>query len=305
MCVCVCVGTSPLSRKSSSQSESTPLSSPSSLLATGATLNPFAAVGCDSGSCEHWQSSGSASSSGGQSPLLVAAGRTARENGRNPEDLRRPFPTSQVLDMKNNLQIETAGLPEPNPEAPSPLSPKGLQFRYRPFLSSSSSLQSPIPRSASSLVATPTSSRSPRPPSSSLLPHDKCLSPFNSDLTPHSHTHHRQLHRLRTHLSTSSVGVPSVHRSPQSKAELLAAAETAKSRTTVNSPLSKLSVSTSVDEYHLLCVREEGRGDQAQQKKRRSSETSLDRDEGLMESDSSLPESCDEGLGVPAATKQT
>ena len=282
----VCVGNSPLhhsSRKSSSVSESTPLTSPSSLLAAANTLtvNPFA-VGYDSGSCEHWHSSGSASSSGGQSPLLV---RTARENGRSFEDSRKPHPP---LEMKNNLQIETTGLSDSHHDTPSPLSPKGLQFRHRPFLSSSS-LQSPIPRSPNLTVATPTSSRSPRPPTASLLQHDKQLSPFNSDLgTYPPSSSHRQLHRLRGHISGSSLTVPvSLLRSQPKPPELAAVVEPLKPR--LYSPLSKLSVSTSVDEYHV-----------PQRKRRNNSDMCLDRDESMMESDSGDP---GEGLDVTAAKR--
>ena len=317
------VGNSPLhhvSRKSSSQSESTPLSSPSSVQAGGPlSANPFA-LNYDSGNCDHWQSSTSASSSGGQSPLLVTASSVGgRENGRNAEETRRAVIFPHALEMKNNLYIETTGLPDPNQDAPSPLSPKGLQFRHRPFLSSSSSLQSPIPRSANSLVAgaTPASSRSPRPPSSSLLQHDKYLSPFNSDFGPHPHGHahthphsstHRQLHRLRAHLSASSLGVPSSLPRAQPKPEIGCdpPAKSFSSRLSVHSPLSKLSVSASIDENSgAPSVREGGRGDLSGRRKRRNSELSLDQEESVMESDSSLVGSCDEGVDMVSAAKRT
>lgn len=302
------VGNSPLhhsSRKSSSQSESTPLSSPSSLHPpTSLSVNPFA-VNYDSGHSDHWLSSGSASSSGGQSPLLVSCGGGGRENGRHSDDIRRATLFPQAVEMKNNLHIETTGLPDPNPDAPSPLSPKGLQFRYRPFLPSSS-LQSPIPRLANSIIsgATPSSSRTPRPLSSSLLAHDKYLSPFNSDLLgphPHGHAHthphltsHRQLSKLRaqSHFSASSLSVPLPR--PQTKPETETPPKSLPSRLSVHSPLSKLSVSTTVDEPVVG-----GRGEL--RKKRRNSEISID----VMESDSSLAESCDEGIDMATGAKQT
>ena len=282
--VCICAGNSPLHHtlhKSSCHAESTPLSSPSSLLSVGAalTVNPFA-INYDSGNCDHWQSSGSTSSSGGQSPLLMNTGTSGvgRENGMSSklvtDEARRSVANCmgypQVGEMRNNLQIETTGLPDPNPEVPSPLSPKGLQFRHRPFLPSSS-LQSPIPRSAGVSVlvgssATPTPTRSSAPlslskSSSSLLQHDKYLSPFNSDLgTAHGHAHnhphthansHRPLYRLRPHLSTPAVHRHQVVVKPEQA--LGSAVEMTKSfpgRLSVHSPLSKLAVSTSVEEYH-------------------------------------------------------
>ena len=304
-------GNSPLhhsSRKSSSHSESTPLSSPSSLHPPASlSANPFA-VNYDSGHSEHWASSGSGSSSGGQSPLLVSSGG-GRENGRNGDEVRRHALFSGATEMKNNLHIETTGLPDQNPDAPSPLSPKGLQFRYRPFLPSAS-LQSPIPRLANSLVsgATPSSSRPLRPPSSSLVLHDKHLSPFNSDLFGpygHAHTHphsttHRQLSRLR-----ASHGVPPSLPRLQTKPEADTPTKSFLNRLSVNSPLSKLSVRTSFDEHSvvLVGVREGGRIELG--KKRRNSEASIDREESVMESDSSLAGSCDEGIDMTTAAKQT
>ena len=40
-------------------------------------------------------------------------------------------------------------------------------------------------------------------------------------------------------------------------------------------------------------------------KKRRNSDASIDREESVMESDSSLAESCDEGIDMTTAAKQT
>ena len=350
----MCAGNSPLYHSSRKHSESTPLSSPSSLLSVGAALatNPFA-TNYDSGNCDHWQSGGSGSSSGGQSPLLVntcsSVSNTGRENGINSriivDDSKRNSATllgySQVGEMRNNLQIETTGLQDPNPEVPSPLSPKGLQFRHRPFPLSSSSLQSPIPRpgitvggsTAPIIPVRNTPLPISKSSSSSLLQHDKYLSPFNSDLNhPHGHAHthphthastHRQLYRLRTHLST-----PAVHRLQVKPAEQgctpIEATKSFSTRLSVHSPLSKLAVSTSVEEYHCnnpatSTYYVEGRrgGNEGgmnressrrniRKIKRRSSEASLDgRDESLMESDSSLAESCDEGIEMTTNTKQT
>ena len=294
------------SRKSSSQSESTPLSSPSSLQPPSSS-NPFA-VSHDSGHSDHW--SGSGSSSGGQSPLLVSCG--GRENGRNADEPRRHTLFSGAIEMKNTLHIETAGLPDPNHEAPSPLSPKGLQFRYRPFLPSTS-LQSPIPRLANSLVsgATPSSLRPPRPLSTSLLLlHDKHLSPFNSDtLGPHSyghpHTHphtttHRQVSKLRASLGVPPPSLPRLATKPETETP----SKSFLNRLSVYSPLSKLSVSTSFDEHSVVVmgVREGGGRGEGVGKKRRNSEASIDHEESVMESGSSLAESCDEGIDM--ATKQ-
>ena len=336
-CVCVYTGNSPLhhSSRKSSHSESTPLSSPSSLIAGGPlSTNPFA-VNYDSGNCDHWQS-GSASSSGGQSPLLIntTSSVTGRENGfRVAEDSRK---TTWYQHAVDNLHIETTGLSDSTSDAPSPLSPKGLQFRHRPLPLCSSSIQSPIPRSISTVVNPASPSRTtplPLSKSSSSLQHDKYLSPFNSDLGghplhghahtyPHSHANpHRQLIRVRHSSASSSSAPPPPSHRLQGKPEQGPGAESAKSfsnRLTVHSPLSKLSVSTSVEEYHCTAYHEGrrggegvgggGRGDfnrRSVRKKRKNSEVSLDgRDETLMESDSSLTESCDEGIEMATNTKQ-
>ena len=322
----VCAGNSPLhsSRKSSSHSESTPLSSPSSLMAGGPlATNPFA-INYDSGNCDHWQS-GSASSSGGQSPLLVntssSLNLSGRENGtsRIVDDVRKSILLCpQAGEMKNNLHIEPPGPPDPNSDTPTPLSPKGLQFRHRPFPLSSSSLQSPIPRSISTTptaVAPIASRNTPHLVSKSALQHDKYLSPFNPEPAyPHGHAHthphshantHRQIHRLRSNLSTSSIGT-GTHRL-QTKPEL--EVKSFSNRLSVHSPLS-LSVSTSIEEFHSSPLdgrRGEGGNDMKVRvrRKRGNSEASLDgRDESLMESDSSLTESYDEGIEITTA-KQT
>ena len=348
-----CAGNSPLhhsSRKSSSHSESTPLSSPSSLLAGAGghlAVNPFA-VNYDSGNCDHCQS-GSASSSGSQSPLLVVTAGApvslagSRENGtsRMAEEVRRGISGyPQVGELRNNLHIEPPGPPDPYSEAPTPLSPKGLQFRHRPFPLSSSSLQSPIPRSISASntgTPVPPSRSSPLPVPKSSLQHDKYLSPFNSDLPhthghahthPHSHSNtHRHLHPLRTraHLSTSSIS-GSTHRHPAKTSEqTLSDPKSFSNRLSVHSPLLKLATSTSVEEYHCTTagvnsslfdggregrrerggrLREERNGvDQRARvrRKRKESEASLDdRDESLMESDSS---GYDEGVEMTTASR--
>lgn len=108
-------------------------------------------------------------------------------------------------------------------EAPTPLSPKGLQFRQKPFNLHTNNLPSPIPRTLTNgmcavnphvhvinaggggAVGGITSHVGTVPAGIPLrggasrgvlkphpLHHDKHLSPFNSDLThphPHSHTH--------------------------------------------------------------------------------------------------------------------
>lgn len=289
------VGNSPLyqsSRKSSCHSDSTPLSSPSSVIAGGSGSNPSAnpfATNYDSGNTDHWSSS--ASSSGGQSPLLVTSSSNGRENGRNADEARRCMLYSHAVDMKNNLSIETTALiADQNLDAPSPLSPKGLQFRHRPFLTSSSSLQSPIPRSPNSII-TSSSSRSPRLVSSSLVQHD--LSPFISDPAPtHSHSH-RQLHRVK-HLPASSLTVPPppplLRPQPKPPEIEIAGKSNLLNRLPVHPPLSKLSVSTSVDDGG----GGGGYGKVEHRKKRRNSDISFE-----MESDPCL---IDEGIEISSSS---
>ncbi len=271
------MGNSPLqhsfstrSRKSSStQSESTPLSSPSSL---AQVTNPFA-INYDSGNCEHWQSnSGSGSNCSSPSIHHTGGGGGSGYKGLPAEGLSfgSPFKapgTNNAIGGIGSLQEEggqinslasqvnsggihhhhhhhhprvfslspspsgsTSGnddqsrgsgegvavsqafevsLPTPldaMTETPTPLSPKGLQFRQKLF--PPQNLPSPIPRplphsipstsysspSCSSgplrggRIATPMSPKSSHlnhhqsHSSASSLQHDKHLSPFKADL---------------------------------------------------------------------------------------------------------------------------
>ncbi len=217
--------TSTFSRKSSSQSESTPLSSPSS-------LNPFA-VNYDSGNCEHWQSGGSTGSSRGQSP---SGNYSTKVDGRSTslEDVKL-LPVQQMgLGSSEEHRSTLSESPEITTEAPTPLSPKGLQFRHKPFSHSTSSLPSPIPRmiqgvtvvsglNGSTLAVSNNHTASIHRSSPVQIPkhvlqHDKHLSPFISGLEPHplplvphplplTHTHGRHVRRKgQSQLSTSSLG---------------------------------------------------------------------------------------------------
>ena len=317
--------TSTTSRKSSSHSESTPLSSPSS-------LNPFA-VNYDSGNCEHWQSG---SSSACQSPSITVSTKvelraTSVESEGSKSGLRRSLSPGIIIidDHKSLCGMDSSS--DFSSEAPTPLSPKGLQFRHKPFPLSLATLPSPIPRtvqtgigsnssSCSGTGLNPTRSNSISKPS---LHHDKHLSPFNSDLSHvHSHAHtHPHAHtrtirsKGRSHLSTctTSLGTarqmnrpdplkpPAVlpgfqdHRLPANSTTIpkqLAAG--------VSSPLAKLSMSSSGNsntflEENTLLTGSSPSVLSIEQKllrrstRRRESETSTD---SLMESDvSSLEES--------------
>lgn len=172
-CVSPLMGTSPLhhsfsttSRKSSTtQSESTPLSSPSSL-----STNPFA-VKYDSGNCDHSHSlsgsaSGSTCSSTGHSPSI---GNTPI-NLVNSNSFSRTIPGSLSLDEVSNTSFNIHRLSngsqddhrtmvamdsvEVITETPTPLSPKGLQFRQKPFPLSVVKLPSPTPRPMANNIGT-------------------------------------------------------------------------------------------------------------------------------------------------------
>ena len=264
------MGNSPLqhsfctrSRKSSStQSESTPLSSPSSL---AQAVNPFA-INYDSGNCEHWQSN-SGSGSNCSSPSISHAGYKGSSaealsfgspfkiqvggtngGGASQEDAHQgTFGSSQVYPVTHHHSRVLSLSPSPSgggavmtgddhlrgaeilggmqgsdvglqssasfdvmTETPTPLSPKGLQFRQKLF--PPQNLPSPIPRSLPHSIpsvsySTPSSSSGPlrggriaapmspkshvnhhQPHSSSApsssLHHDKHLSPFKADLAP-------------------------------------------------------------------------------------------------------------------------
>ena len=173
-CVSPLMGNSPLhhsfsttSRKSSTtQSESTPLSSPSSL-----STNPFA-VKYDSGNCDHPHSqsgsaSGSTCSSTGHSPSI---GNTPI-NLMNSNFISRTTPGTLSLDEVSNakllfnvhrlsngsledLRAVAMDSIEVLTETPTPLSPKGLQFRQKPFPLSVAKLPSPIPRPVANNIGT-------------------------------------------------------------------------------------------------------------------------------------------------------
>ena len=241
------------SRKSSStQSETTPLSSPSSLAHNN---NPFA-INYDSGNCEHWQSnSGSCSSCSSPSishttgnhkcvtgetgslgsprriPGGGGGGMTVDDSHTNhytPQGFTTGHLHSRLLSLSPSPSVVVSdehgrgvgmqtitfsgegGSPSSSSfdvmtETPTPLSPKGLQFRQKlfpppnipspiprplthsaPLSSYSSSFSSANPRGGT--VAGPMSPKShhhhPYSPSSSSLHHDKTLSPFKSELAP-------------------------------------------------------------------------------------------------------------------------
>ena len=308
--------TSTASRKSSTLSESTPLSSPSSLNQT----NPFA-VNYDSGNCEHWQSS---SSSVCPSPSGLELKSSSMENESGRPVLRRSLsPGIIIMDDHKNLCVMDSSS-DFSSEAPTPLSPKGLQFRHKPFPLSLAPLPSPIPSKSgagfSSLSASSITGLNPpknNTVSKHSIHHDKHLSPFNSDLChvhipPHSHAHTRMMRpsKLRSQLSTCArqmnrldplkppaIALGSspdhkVHTGPTILKQLAAG---------VSSPLAKLSMSSSgssngnlLDESTLLASSSPSILHIEQKMlrgatRRRESETSND---SLMESDvSSLEES--------------
>ena len=181
-------------------------------------------------------------------------------------------------------------------EAPTPLSPKGLQFRQKLF--PPQNLPSPIPRSLpysssvsthsivsirGTLIAPP----SPKSHHQHSLHHDKHLSPFKSDLSPVRMmravtktrlNHLRQItDPLRTSPSASGGGTG--EHVTGGCARFVPGHGAISGRQTISSPLAKLSMSSSLDDGGGSVVM----GSPA---KRRASETSVDsRDEILMESD--------------------
>ena len=265
------------SRKSSStQSESTPLSSPSSLIQSSIN-NPFA-INYDSGNCEHWQSSHSGS----------ASGSTCSSAGQSPPGI--------TVNEEQKMMIMDSGPIEVSTEAPTPLSPKGLQFRQKPF-NLSSSLPSPIPRtlhngmcapvpqgphvhivSANGVVGGVNShvglgvavgtgiptlkgghSRSIIKPQ--RLHHDKLLSPFNSDLPhphPHPHLHAPRPIKMATRtrilsgkgdpLRPSPANLTPSSPSPSSSMELHSGTRLNSRLNSCSSPLAKLSMSSSLED---------------------------------------------------------
>lgn len=292
-------GNSPLhhsfstSRKSSSQSESA-LSSPSSI----GVINPFA-VNYDSGNCEHWQSGGSTCSSAAHSPCVGLSVRTDMRNMLLDEA------KMHAVFQRNNSpgiiisedQRNTSDFQNDISEAPTPLSPKGLQFRHKP-LNAHITLPSPIPRLAQSagMANTNPIKMNPMQISKHSLHHDKLLSPFNSglELAPfHGHSRHIRPKGRFSHLSASSLGTARQMNRPEPlKPSHMDRSSAYSSRLVVGSPLSK-AVVTSLDDGPTSALHME----QRLRRKRRESETSNDsRDESFMESDSSLVSSLEESL---------
>ena len=266
------------SRKSSStQSESTPLSSPSSLIQS--SINPFA-INYDSGNCEHWQSSHSGS----------ASGSTCSSAGQSPPGI--------TVNEEQKMMIMDSGPIEGSTEAPTPLSPKGLQFRQKPF-NLSSSLPSPIPRtlpngmcapvpqgphvhivSANGVVGGANShiglggvagTGIPTLRSKAILKphplhHDKHLSPFNSDLPhphPHPHSHSHATRPIKMATRTRILGgkadplrlspanlIPSSSSSPSpsSSMEHHSGSRLNSRLNSCSSPLAKLSMSSNLED---------------------------------------------------------
>ena len=302
------------SRKSSStQSESTPLSSPSSLVQSN---NPFA-LNYDSGNCEHWQSGHSGSTSGS----------TCSSAGQSPPGITVNEEHKMLLDP-GPIEVST--------EAPTPLSPKGLQFRQKPFNLLSNNLPSPIPRTltngmsavgpqvhvinagggggmggANSHVGSGSTGAGvpsrggvsrgvlkPHP-----LRHDKHLSPFNSDLThPHSHTSRPIKVATRSRLLSREISKSDPHRpsttNPSSSMEHHSGGRLNSRPNSCSSPLAKLSMSSSLEDGtgSILHIGSHGNSGSIpihqlsrdrQLMKRRNSETSMDsREESYMDSDS-------------------
>ena len=307
--------TSTASRKSSvSQSESTPLSSPSSLNLT----NPFA-VNYDSGNLEHWQSGGSSGSSSNHSPSGNTISRsdlksTSLEEVRLSTHFSSTHSPGIIIsdDHRGNMMVHTLEFsPEVN-ETPTPLSPKGLQFRHKLF---QPNLPSPVPRTAHGGIAVASSVISPKAGVSQLskhssLHHDKYLSPFDSGLEPslHGHMTARLISRpKRSHLSASRLGKSRQMLRPEPLKPSLADHRMIpnSSRLVISSPLSKLAVnsgtwdggaiSTGTASSSLTTATHPGDPpEQRLYRKRKESEASNDsREDSLMESDncSSLEDS--------------
>ena len=269
------------SRKSSStQSESTPLSSPSSLIQSSIN-NPFA-VNYDSGNCEHWHSSHSGS----------ASGSTCSSAGQSPPGI--------TVNEEQKMVIMDSGPVEVSTEAPTPLSPKGLQFRQKPF-NLSSSLPSPIPRTLHNGMCAPVpqgphvhivsangvvggvnshvglgavgtgiapalNQRSRSIIKPQRLHHDKLLSPFNSDLPhphphPHSHPHAPRPIKMATRTRILSGKGEPLRPSPANPApsssspshsfssmELHSGSRLNSRPNSCSSPLAKLSMSSSLED---------------------------------------------------------
>ena len=263
------------SRKSSStQSESTPLSSPSSLIQL--SINPFA-INYDSGNCEHWQSSYSGS----------ASGSACSSAGQSPPGI--------TVSEEQKMMMDSASI-EVSTEPPTPLSPKGLEFRQKPNSNLCSSLPSPIPsRTLSNGTVYAPIAHGPHPHIVSAngllgagvishigivgtsiplrgghnrailkphpLHHDKHLSPFNSEL-PHSHSSRpikvanrsRILGKADSSRSSSPANLTtsSSFSSSSSMEHHLSGTRHNSRVNSCSSPLAKLSMSSSLDECSLL-----------------------------------------------------
>ena len=322
-----------MSRKSSStQSESTPLSSPSSLVQS----NPFA-YNYDSGNCEHWQSGHSGS----------ASGSTCSSAGQSPPGI--------TLNEEHKMIMDSGSI-EVSSEAPTPLSPKGLQFRQMPFNLLCNNLPSPIPRTlpngscvvgaqgphvhvvkttgmggfnshntGTGAVGAAVAMRGgsgrgvlkPHP-----LHHDKHLSPFNSDLS-HQHPHSaRNIKVARSRLLSREIVKSDPLRpssaNTSSSTDYHSGTRLNSRLNSCSSPLAKLSMSSNLEDGSILGshgnsgnVSNSGSSGipihqlQARERyltKRRTSETSTDsQDESYMESDNdnqSLVGSLEEPVGV-------
>lgn len=307
--------TSTISRKSSSQSESTPLSSPSG-------LNPFA-VNYDSGNCEHWQSGGSSASSRGQSPLGIY---TAKLDGQGVslEDIK--LLPAVITDDQRVLLSES---PEITTEAPTPLSPKGLQFRHKPFPLSTSTLPSPIPRNpqGTSMVSTSlngagtsVSRSNPVQIPKHSLHHDRHLSPFSSGQESHVGPRHV---RRKAQFTTSGLGtarqmsrsepplrsIVSSHQFNYPPSSEHRGYSQSSNRSGTGSPLSRLCVAPTgvYDSLAGACSRGSAaeRRVQRLERTRRESETSNgSQEDGYMESDNSLVNSLEESLELCEPVKE-
>ena len=347
-CVSPLMGNSPLhysfSRKSSTtQSESTPLSSPSSL-----SVNPFA-LKYDSGNpVEPWQSlsgSGSACSSTAHSPSV---GNTPTSQGLSR--YLDEIPSTKLIQSPNTQRFSNGSLDDHRmdavdlvTEAPTPLSPKGLQFRQKPFPLSVATLPSPIPRpmanngamdsSFSPIIGgsssnqqgawispstSPIMRNQPHSPtvivegdrsSVESLPnhkylhnhafhHDKYLSPLNSEthsypprvIKPAKPRLQKSVHVLSANssrqmirpepqrpLSTSSLD------SYMARSGNLPAVYPPSNRLSISSPLTKLTMSSSLDGEGQLSPTKSGG---ARNSKRRMSDASIEsQDDSFMESD--------------------
>ena len=349
-CVSPLMGNSPLhysfSRKSSTtQSESTPLSSPSSL-----NINPFALKYDNGNPIDQWQSlsgSGSACSSTAHSPSV---GNTPTSQGllRNTPVYLDEIPSTKLVQSPNTQRLSNGSLEDHRmdavdlvTEAPTPLSPKGLQFRQKPFPLSVATLPSPIPRPIANNGAmdssfSPIIGGSPSnqqgvwiSPSTSpimrsqphsptvivegdrssvesipnhkyshhhVLHHDKHLSPFNTEV--HSYAP-RVIKPAKPRLQKTVLGTSSSRQMirpepqrPLSTSSLDSymgrsgsgpAVFPPSNRLSISSPLTKLTMSSSLDGEGQLSPTKSGG---ARNSKRRMSDASIDsQDDSFMESD--------------------